>query len=37
LGPLIPIEDRLNATSFLSIAAEHVHPFMILFWLLVAG
>ncbi len=28
LGPLIPIEHRLNATAYLSIVAEHVHPFM---------
>ncbi len=28
LGPLVPIEYRLNATVYLSIAADHVHPFM---------
>ncbi len=28
LGPLGPIEDRLNATAYLSIVAEHVRPFM---------
>ncbi len=28
LGPLVPIEHRLNATVYLSIVAEHVHPFM---------
>ncbi len=28
LGPLVPIEHRLNATAYLSIAADHVHPFM---------
>ncbi len=28
LGPLVPIEHRLNATAFLGIAADHVHPFM---------
>ncbi len=28
LGPLIPIEHRLNATAYLSIVADHVHPFM---------
>ncbi len=28
LGPLVPIEHRLNATAYLSIAAGHVHPFM---------
>ncbi len=28
LGPLVPIEHRLNATAFLSIVADHVHPFM---------
>ncbi len=27
-GSLIPIEHRLNATACLSIAADHVHPFM---------
>ncbi len=28
LVPLVPIEHRLNATSYLSIVADHVHPFM---------
>ncbi len=28
LGPLVPIERRLNATTCLSIVADHVHPFM---------
>ncbi len=28
LGPLVPIEHRLNATAYLSIDADHVHPFM---------
>ncbi len=28
LGPLVPIEHRLNATANLSIVADHVHPFM---------
>ncbi len=28
LGPLVPIEHRLNATAYLSIIADHVHPFM---------
>ncbi len=28
LGPLVPIEHRLNATASLSIVADHVHPFM---------
>ncbi len=27
LGPLVPIEHRLNATAYLSIVADHVHPF----------
>ncbi len=25
LGPLVPIEHRLNATAYLSIVADHVH------------
>ncbi len=25
---LVPIEHRLNATAYLSIVADHVHPFM---------
>ncbi len=28
LGPLVPIEHRLNTTDYLSIVADHVHPFM---------
>ncbi len=28
LGPLVPIEHPLNATAYLSIVADHVHPFM---------
>ncbi len=28
LGPLVPIEYRLNATAYLSIVTDHVHPFM---------
>ncbi len=28
LGPLIPIDHRLNATAYPSIVADHVHPFM---------
>ncbi len=28
LGPLVPIEHCLNATAYLSIVANHVHPFM---------
>ncbi len=28
LSPLVPIEHCLNATIFLSIVADHVHPFM---------
>ncbi len=28
LGPLVPIEHRLNTTADLSIVADHVHPFM---------
>ncbi len=28
LGPLVPIEHRLNDTACLSIVADHVHPFM---------
>ncbi len=28
LGPLVPIEYRLNATAYLSIVADYVHPFM---------
>ncbi len=29
LSPLVPIEHCLNATAYLSIVADHVHPFMI--------
>ncbi len=28
LGALVPIEHRLNATAYLSIVADHDHPFM---------
>ncbi len=28
LGPLVPTKHRLNATAYLSIVADHVHPFM---------
>ncbi|KAG1932899.1 hypothetical protein F2P79_020886 [Pimephales promelas] len=28
LGPLVPIGHRLNATAYLSIVSDHVHPFM---------
>ncbi len=28
LGPLVPIEHRLNTTVYLSNVADHVHPFM---------
>ncbi len=28
LGPLVPTEHHLNATAYLSIFADHVHPFM---------
>ncbi len=28
LDPLVPIKHRLNATAYLSIVADHVHPFM---------
>ncbi len=28
MGPLVPIEHCLNATVYLSIVADHVHPFM---------
>ncbi len=27
-GPLVPIEHCLNSTVYLSIVADHVHPFM---------
>ncbi len=28
LGPLVPTEHCLNATAYLSIVSDHVHPFM---------
>ncbi len=28
LGPFVPIEHRLNTTAYLSIVADHIHPFM---------
>ncbi len=28
LGPIVLIERRLNTTVYLSIVADHVHPFM---------
>ncbi len=28
LGPLVPIEHSLNATAYLSIVVDHVHPFL---------
>ncbi len=28
LDPLVTIEHRLNATAYLSIVADHIHPFM---------
>ncbi len=28
LGPLVPIEHRLNTPAYWSIVADHVHPFM---------
>uniref|UniRef100_A0AAY4BRU7 Uncharacterized protein n=1 Tax=Denticeps clupeoides TaxID=299321 RepID=A0AAY4BRU7_9TELE len=28
LGPLVQIDHRCNATAYLSIVADHVHPFM---------
>ncbi len=28
LGPLVPIEHRLNDTAYLNIVYDHVHPFM---------
>ena len=33
LGPLVPIEHCLNATAYLSIVADHVHPFMTIVYL----
>jgi len=29
LGPLVPIGHLLNATAYLSIVSDHVHPFMV--------
>jgi len=29
LGPLVPIGHRLNATAYLSIVSDHVHPYSI--------
>ncbi len=34
LDPLVLIEHRLNATAYLSIVADHVHPFMTTVYLL---
>ncbi len=34
LGLLVPIEHSLNATAYLSIVADHVHPFMTTVYLL---
>ncbi len=28
LGPLVPIDHRFNTTAYLSVVADHVHPFM---------
>jgi len=28
LGPLVPIGHHFNATAYLSIVSDHVHPFM---------
>ncbi len=28
VGRLVPIEHNLNATAYLSIVADHLHPFM---------
>jgi len=28
LAPLVPIGHRLNATAYLSIVSDHVHPFL---------
>ncbi len=28
LGLLVPIEQNVNVTAYLSIVADHVHPFM---------
>jgi len=36
LGSLVPNEHRLNATAYLSIVADHVHPFMTTVTLLMA-
>ncbi len=32
LGPLVPIEHRLNTTADLSIVADHIHPCVPIFW-----
>ncbi len=39
LGSLVPNDYRLNATAYLIIVADHVHPFMttVFWWLLPAG
>ncbi len=34
LGLLVPIEHNLNTTAYLSIVADHVHPFMTTVYLL---
>ncbi len=34
LGPLVPTEHRLNATAYLSIVSDQVHPFMTTVYLL---
>ncbi len=36
LGPLVPIAHRLNVTAYLSIVADHVHPFMTVYHLLMS-
>jgi len=28
LGPLVPMEHSLNTTAYLSVVADHVHPFI---------
>ncbi len=35
LGPSVPIEHCLNATAYLSMVADHVHPFIILIIILI--
>jgi len=37
LWALEPIEHSINSTAHLSIAADHVHPFVVFWWLLPAG